>query len=181
MGTYPIKIVLAGGVVGFIIIITAFKNIKGKLTNNDMHCKIKINLNSKSIYINAIIDTGNFLKEPITKKPVIVVQKDALIDMIPANILNNLERIVNGEIVDLGEYISKIRLIPFMSLGKENGILLGIKIDELAIETTDKTINSKDVIMGIYNGNLTKNGKYKALLGLELLEEKNNNEIYARV
>lgn len=32
IGTYPIKIVLAGGMVGFIIITTAFKNIKGKLS-----------------------------------------------------------------------------------------------------------------------------------------------------
>ena len=57
IGTYPIKIVLAGGMVGFIIITTAFKNIKGKLSKKDMLCNIKININSNSVYTKAIQET----------------------------------------------------------------------------------------------------------------------------
>lgn len=157
---------------GFIIIIYAFKNIKGKLTKKDMLCKIKITLNSKNTYSSAIIDTGNFLKEPITKTPVIVVQKDELEGIIPDYILNNLDKIINGENVELGDYISKIRLIPFSSLGKENGILLGLKADNVLIETDEKSVTASNVIIAIYNGILSKHGKYKSLIGLELLEEK---------
>ena len=103
---------------GFIIITTAFKNIKGRLTKKDMNCKIKVNINSKSVYINAIIDTGNFLREPITKIPVVVVTKHALRNVIPNYILDNLNKILVGENVDLGEYASKVKIIPFTSLRK---------------------------------------------------------------
>jgi len=87
-----------------------------------MYCNIKVNINSKYAYINAIIDTGNFLREPITKMPVIVVEKNELVNIIPDYILNNLNRIINGEDIDLQEYTSKIRIIPFTSLrqGKWN-------------------------------------------------------------
>lgn len=124
IGTYPIKIILIAGIVGFIIITTAFKSIKGKFTKKDMYCNIKVNLNSKYTYINAIIDTGNFLKEPITKIPVIVVEKDTLINIVPEYILNNLDKIINGEDFYLGDYASKVRVIPFTSLrqGKWNTI-----------------------------------------------------------
>lgn len=64
------------------------------------------------------MDTGNFLKEPITKTPVIVVEKKALLEMIPDCILDNIDKIINGENIYLGEYISKVRLIPFSSLRK---------------------------------------------------------------
>lgn len=161
---------------GFIIITTAFKNIKGKLTKKDMFCNIKININSNTVYTKAIIDTGNFLKEPITKIPVAVVEKDILKGAIPEEILNNLSNIIEGKEIALGEYLSKIRLIPFMSLGKENGMLIGIKADGLAINTQDDVLFIKNIIIGIYDGNLSKTGKYKALIGLELLENKGGNK-----
>lgn len=108
--------ILIAGIVGFIIITTSFRSIKGRLTRKDMYCKIKININSKFAYINAIIDTGNFLREPITKIPVIVVERTMLYNIIPDYILNNLNEIINGEDVELNEFASKIKIIPFTSL-----------------------------------------------------------------
>lgn len=137
-----------------------------------MHCNVKVSINSKFTYINAIIDTGNFLREPITKMPVIVVEKESLRDIIPDYILNNLDKIINGEDINLDIYSSKVRIIPFTSLGKENGILLGIKADNIVIELEEQDIIITDVIVGIYNGKLSKNGKYSALIGLDLLESK---------
>ena len=172
IGTYPIKVILIAGIVGFIIITTSFKSIKGKLTKKDMYCKINININSKHRYINAIIDTGNFLREPITKIPVVVIEKEVLYGIIPDYILDNTNKIINGEDIDLKEFTSKIRIIPFTSLGKENGILLGLKADSILVELEENDINISNVIIGVYDGHLSKTGKYKALIGLDLLDYK---------
>lgn len=169
IGTYPIKIILAGGIIGFIIITASFKNIKGRLSKKDMYCNLKIHSKEKELKINAIIDTGNFLRDPITKMPVVVVEKDNLRGLFSNNILDNLTEIINGKDVDLGEYSSKIRIIPFKSLGKENGLLLGIKIDEIEIEYQDVQNKVKDVIVGIYNGSLSRSGRYGALLGMDVI------------
>lgn len=128
IGTYPIKIILIGGIVGFVIIVTSFKNIKGRLSKKDILCDLKISINNKDLYVRAIIDTGNFLKEPITKTPVVVVEKEELIGIIDDKILNNLDEIVNGKDVSVDEYALKLRLIPFSSLGKENGLLIRNKV-----------------------------------------------------
>ena len=92
-----------------------------------MYCRIKVSINLKHIYINAIIDTGNFLREPITKVPVVVVEKDTLLDIIPNYILDNLNEIINGEDIDLNEYTSKIKIIPFTSLRKRKRNTIRIK------------------------------------------------------
>ncbi len=112
------------------------------------------------------------MREPITKMPVIVVEKNTLVNIIPNYILDNLNEIINGEDIDLKDYTSKIRIIPFTSLGKENGILLGIKADNVIVQQEEGEININNVIVGIYNGILSKSGKYKALIGLELLENR---------
>lgn len=176
IGTYPIKIILAGGIFGFIIITTAFKTIKGKITKKDMFCELKISFENRSTFVKAIIDTGNFLKEPISKAPVIVVEKGELYEVIPNKILNNLNEIINGEKIEIDEYMAKIRIIPFSSLGKENGILLGMKADTIKINFDGKEINIENAIIGIYDGHLNNFGKYNALIGLELLEYEGGKE-----
>lgn len=180
IGTYPIKIIMAGGIVGFIVITLSFKLIKAKISRKDIYCTINIEINGKSASTKAIIDTGNFLKDPISKLPVIVVQKNVLKGCIPENILENLENIITGKDIDLGDFSSRIRFIPFNSLGKENGILLGIKVEEIVIKKDGTDFIVKDVIIGVYNGILSKSEKYYALVNLEILERSAENE-YTRI
>lgn len=170
IGTYPIKIALAGVIVGFIIITIAFKNYKKKLSKKDMFCNITIEFENRFKTIRAMIDTGNLLKEPLSGKPVIVVEKECLQELIPKEILNNIEKIILGEYnINLNKYASKFRVIPFTSLGKENGLLLGLKIDNLQIDYDDQENNIKDVIVGIYNKKLSKTNTYNALVGLDII------------
>lgn len=171
IGTYPIKMILIGGIVGFVIITISFKNIKGKLKREDIYCNVKLNVEEKTKIITALIDTGNFLKDPITKIPVIVAERESLKGLFPDEILLNTSKIINGGSIDLGEYASKVRVIPFKSLGKDNGLLLGIKIDEAYIEYQDNVYEIKNVIIGIYNGILSRNRKYVGLVGLDVINE----------
>ena len=144
IGTYPIKIVLAGGMVGFIIITTAFKNIKGKLSKKDMLCNIKININSNSVYTKAILDTGNFLKEPITKIPVAVVEKDVLKGVIPEKILNNLSNIIEGKEIDLNsnypnDYIKSLKAAKNGIVRVKGNEIYGEKPGKVVITVTTKS------------------------------------------
>lgn len=174
VGDYILKIILLGAIISFIIIKISIKIIKTKITPKDIYCKIKIKLNNKEIETEAMLDTGNFVKEPITNTPVIIVESSLLYDIVPKEILNNLEEILGGNFSKLSEdiqkeYLSKLRCIPFKSLGKENGMLLGIKADGVEIEKEEECKTTKDVIIGIYDKSLTKRGEYRALVGMEIL------------
>jgi len=174
IGTYPVKVVLISGIIGFVILVVAFKIIKGKINKNNMYCRININLFNKTKTVRAVIDTGNFLKDPITGVSVVVVEKEALAGFINGEIINNVEKIINGNIdknVDISEYLSRIRLIPFSSLGRKNGLLLGISVDSIEIEFEDITRIVENAIIGIYNDTLSNTKKYNALVGLELIEK----------
>ena len=173
LGTYPLKTIILGAILAFVIIITAFTVVKAKITKKDMFCEVEIQLNGKKIETTAMLDTGNLLKEPITNTPVIVVEHTLLYDCIPKEILNNLDELLGGELNNITEeikekYISKLKFIPFSSLGKQNGMLLGIKAESIKIKNLDKEEKRENVIIGIYNKSLTKRGEYRALIGIEL-------------
>lgn len=174
LGTYPLKTIILGAIVAFIIIMTAFTVVKSKITKKDMFCEIEIDINGEKIETIAMIDTGNLLKEPITNTPVIVVEHTLLYDCIPKEILNHLDELLGGEFENIPkeikeEYIAKLKLIPFSSLGKQNGMLLGIKAEAIKIKNIDKEETKENIIVGIYNKSLTKRGEYRALMGIDLL------------
>ena len=174
LGMYPLKTVFLGAVIATIILITAFKVVKNNITKKDMMCYVVIEIDNKSTKIKAMLDTGNMLKEPISGLPVIVIENTALYELLPKEILENLEEILGGDFQKIPEdikntYISKLKWIPYSSLGKQNGMLIGIKADKIVVEKDDQIIEHDDVIIGIYNKSLTKKGEYRGLMGVELL------------
>ena len=121
-----------------------------------------------------MIDTGNMLKEPITNIPVVVVEHTILYECLPKEILNNLDEILGGSFKNIPEkikqeYITKFKFIPFSSLGKQNGMLLGIKAEYIKIFEDEKDEKKENIIIGIYDKSLTKKGEYRALAGIEIM------------
>jgi len=158
----------------FIIIKISIKIIKTKFNTKNMYCDINLKINEKQIATKAMIDTGNLVKEPITNTPVVIVEESLLEGIIPKEILKNLENILCGNLENLPQdiqdkYLPKLRCIPFSSLGKENGMLVGIKISEIVVKNEDEEKKTPNIIIGIYGRSLTKNGEYRALVGVDLL------------
>lgn len=179
VGIYPIKVGLIAGIIAFIITQIAFKINKSKLNNKNTFIEIELYNKNKMTKARALLDSGNMLKEPISQKPVIVVEKAILSKIITEEVLNYIERMVGGddqERNEMQEYLSKIRMVPFMSLGKENGMLIGIRLDKIKINTEDIRLEKENIIAGIYEKKLTKDNKYNALIGLNLLEGEQENE-----
>ena len=178
VGAYPLKVALVGGLVAFVVLQVSFRLVKTRFSKKDMVFDVEIFINKKSVKLKALLDTGNLLKDPITGFPVIVVEHKCLSGVISERVLNNLDKILGGDIDGLTEdeefskTISRFRMIPFSSLGKQNGLLLGIKADRVYIVSDERIDDIKNAIIGIYDKSFTKNGAYNAIFGLDMLEHE---------
>lgn len=167
IGTYPLKVTIIAGIIGFIVIQIAFRINKRQVKKKDMYCKLDVVINKKIAKIKAYVDTGNMLKEPITNIPVIIVEKEKI-----KNLINiDLDKIIGGDSQNINKI--KFRIIPFNSIGKQNGMLIGIKPDFVKVMFEDNEKYIEDVIIGIYDKKINK--EYSALIGLELLEGESEN------
>ena len=73
------------------------------------------------------------------------------------------------DIISNSQWYSRFRLIPFTSLGKENGMLIGFRPDYIEVDQENEKKGTSNVIVGIYNRSLSKGEKYRALLSPELI------------
>ena len=169
IGIYPLKVTILAGAFGFMIISIIAQIIKNKYEKKTMICDLEIFYKGNCKKIKSMLDTGNLLKEPLTKADVIVVEKECLYGIINKEILENINEIIKGSwLEDSNVHSYKLKVIPFSSLGNENGILIGFKPDYIKVYDEEEYIRN-DVIIGIYNGKLTRNGMYSGLIGLGIL------------
>lgn len=170
IGTYTFKVIIIGGIIGiiFLKILEYLINKSKNKTNNIYEVTLKHGDRQKKL--KALLDTGNMLLEPFSGTPVVIVEKESLYEILPRDILNNLEKILNGEVDFLDDeikeqYISKFKYIPFTSIGKTNGMLLGLKIDKIIIYFEEREEEKENIIIGIYDKSFTKYGEYMAIFG----------------
>ena len=112
---------------------------------------VTITENGEHIELKALFDTGNSLTEPMSQKPVSIIEENETIKLW------------------LAAQPERYRVIPFRSIGKEHGILEGTMVDELIIWKKDRQIVHKDVIVALYKGKLSKDGSYQMILNQGLL------------
>ena len=164
-----------GNVTVGIIIKIFMEVIQSRINKDKLLIPVKIAFDNRIIGLPALVDTGNSLKDPLTNIPVMVVEFKALEELLPSEIRSIFENSKEDDLncvtatISTSKWFSRFRLIPFSSLGKENGMLIGFKPDFIEVGEEEEKRDIKNVIVGIYNRSLSRNDKYKALLGPELV------------
>lgn len=180
VGIYPIKVTIIAGCIAFIVTQIAFTLNKSKLNTKNQYIEIEVMYKNNIVKTKALIDSGNLLKDPISNLPVIILERNEFKKLVSEEFLKFIDGILGGDIQnnkDLQEDLTKIRMVPFMSIGKDNGMLTGIRIDKIRIITEEGEIEKENVIVCIYNKKFTKDNKYNALVGLNLLEGEEDYEL----
>ncbi|NLI90423.1 MAG: sigma-E processing peptidase SpoIIGA [Epulopiscium sp.] len=163
-------------IVASYIIIQSFRYyIQRRNTSIEKLYPLKILHNDQVIEVNALLDTGNKVYDPITKYPVIIIEYAEIEKLLPEGIqklyLKGEEDITCFvEEASKSEFGRRIRIIPYQSLGNPNGMLLGFKADKIYVGGRDnKEEYIEQVILAIYIHTLSKEGKYTALLHADLI------------
>lgn len=123
---------------------------------------------------HGFVDTGNALKDPLTRRPVIVAEYDLIKSCLPADLQNMMEGNQNEEamleLIMSSSWANRLRLIPFSSIGRKNGMLLGVRADEVVLNIGSKDIMHKNAVVGIYREQLNPQGNYQLLIPADMVE-----------
>ena len=135
--------------------------------------KVVILLDGKRTEITALFDTGNELTDPITRLPVIVAEYDAVKSLLPGCFCEAFETYPSADAVfsALQPYAvsSRLRLIPFHSIGQSNGLLLGVCPDGVSFPGRRKK-DVKDVVICLYRGAMHTKEHCKCIVNPAILD-----------
>ena len=108
----------------------------------------------RRVALAALYDTGNTLRDPVTGEGVLVAGAGIA------------EKLIGLSVKQLREPLSTItehpglRLIPYRAVGRENGFLLGMRVDNARIGKRQRS-----VVVAFAPEGLGSTGEYEALIG----------------
>lgn len=174
---FKFKHIVIGIIIASIVSLKLFNyNNNNKLKENYIS-KVKIFYRGNTLSIRALIDTGNSLVEPFTNNPVMVVEYEVIKSILPTSLkeIYDVDRKIDYNVLEYVLDSSKgdisLNIIPFKSIGEDSGIILGFKPDYLLIDRDDEQIKKKNIIIGIYKGNLSEEKNYNGLLHFETISQ----------
>ena len=103
--------------------------------------------------VQALVDTGNHLTDPINGAPVCLVSSKL------------------ASQIRSGFRPEKYHAIPYRSVGKDNGILNAYELPELIIEGQEQTVRREHVRVAVCNTGISEESIYQMILHPRLLED----------
>lgn len=127
-----------------------------------------------NLYGLGFVDTGNFLREPVTGRPVMVAEAGWLQEVLPRPYQVLVDTYITEGRIDydriVEEQLTKCRWIPYQSVGEQQGEMLGIQCRKIILRNEESCLIREQVIVGISRTPLMKNQQYQILLQSEILE-----------
>lgn len=121
--------------------------------------QVSFELLGKTVRVTAYLDTGNFLYEPIEKLPVSVIEEQALNPYLDESLTILIEK----------HKLKDIRMIPYRSVGKEGGLMMGVLVTNMRIKNSSQTWIVQRGLIGLTEQPLSRNGHYQLLLHPDLV------------
>ena len=125
-----------------------------KYSGSGRYVPVELSYKGKSLKLTALRDTGNMLLDPVSGKSVLVVGADA------AQQLTGLTREQLRQPVESIGCIPGLRLIPYRSIGRERGFLLGLHLGQVQIGS-----RRGSQVVAFAPECLSAGGRYQALTG----------------
>lgn len=132
---------------------------------------VRISYRGKSVTGTGFLDTGNQLREPVSREGVTIVEYRLFAKMLSDKEQADFSRAMHDMEPELfGKLL--LRYIPFHSLGKDHDYLLGVRADDLEIRIRDReTVHTGMVWLGIYDRYLSSDGGYEVLLNSQVFRK----------
>lgn len=152
-GNMSLVVTLATGYLSYRIMRKIVMAIRKRKENCLRTVTIYVPKLDKELRVQALLDTGNHLADPVSGKPVCLIS---------GKLAEQLSPVFVPE---------KYHIIPFQSIGKARGILNAYELPELTVEGHEESVRKEHVIVAVCNTGIPEESVYQMILHPRLLED----------
>jgi|SRR5690606_25147840 len=165
----------AGGVI-LLVAEVGWGVVQRRIWQQLYHMPLEIRFGDQVRRVPALVDTGNRLRDPLSGTPVVVVEGQTVRELLPDSLQPAVAAMETGDLAAVSrllasaQWSARFRVIPFASIGREHGLLVGFRPDEVRVFVDGRPIPVGPCILGLCPGPLDPEGTYQALLHPDLVQ-----------
>lgn len=126
-----------------------------------------VTVGGRSAQFIALVDTGNELRDPLSGRPVMVVEYQAISPVLPPAYQGLLREGLGLEPGGEGDpdWQARLRFIPYRSLGRaRGGVLFGFAPDDVQISLPGRAPAGAELVVAVSPSPLAGHGAFQAIL-----------------
>lgn len=144
----------------------SFQSMKERDQIEQYMTAVRIQIQGNSFECTGLVDTGNQLRDPISRAPVMLVEMQKLIEYVPVEVQTmflskDWEQSWSGI---PPEWMVKIRIIPYRAARTDSDMMIAFKPDQVEIWKDNQWNNVGKILIGIDVGQLSTDGSYQAII-----------------
>lgn len=99
---------------------------------------VEMELDGRTVRFEALLDTGNSLRDPLTGTPAAIVEVDLLAPLLPRELVDGVRDGWRRGVESIpADWFSRCRLLPYRAVGLPTGLLLAVRPDRLTVRHKD--------------------------------------------
>lgn len=144
----------------------SFRSLQDRQVVHQYLTAVAITVEGVRLECIGLVDTGNQLRDPISRTPVMMVELGRLTKVLPVEMVQMAQ---NRDWNALGkglspDWLTRVRLIPYRGAAGDGGMMLAFKPDRVDLQQKGTWVESGQVLIGLDVGRLSSDGSYQAIL-----------------
>lgn len=161
--TFPLVLLLSRG---------TFEHLVTMKIRYDEIIDVVIFVDGQAIPLKGLVDSGNHLYDPLTKKPVMIVSLEKTSRFFPGELLQVFENI--HHLANVDEHLLqkwRISVIPYRVVGQESQILAAIQPEKVEFQHNEQTMETDRVLIAFVPQNLSRDHHFDCIIHPGLIHE----------
>ncbi|HOB19794.1 MAG TPA: sigma-E processing peptidase SpoIIGA [Candidatus Atribacteria bacterium] len=173
---FPVRLLLYATVLLILLCRWLWPVLLFKINHRNLVYKVELEFDGKRFLIDALLDTGNALSDPVSKSPVMLVDFDRMKSVMPEELhslckacgttdFNTMAGVLSGT-----EWARRFRLIPYNTVGSSGGLIVAYKPDKARILINGSWKEISDIVVGVPDKGFASGSEYQALIQPQIIQ-----------
>ncbi|QQE80713.1 sigma-E processing peptidase SpoIIGA [Alicyclobacillus sp. SO9] len=167
--------------VGYGTLRFTLNRVKAVKTQANSLYEVQVTLFQRKICFTGLADTGNQLRDPLSRRPVCLLDQDIWLKLFPDDFQNMVNKgtdvvtAVSRQSMD--GYQQRIAMIPFRGAGGASQITVGIRPDKVELERNGVEVSGiSECLFAAHQGKFSVDGRFQGILHIEVITGDDNFE-----
>ncbi|SDC35467.1 sigma-E processing peptidase SpoIIGA [Shouchella lonarensis] len=143
-----------------------------KKVNSEQLVDVECWIDGVCVVVTGFIDTGNQLRDPMTRTPVMIIETHLLYEHFTKEQLDVITSLRTD--VDHHDYplLARMRIVPFRAVGQAKPFLAALKPDRVRLTHGGDVYETRNVLIGLYERTLSPEATFQCIVHPQLIQKQ---------
>lgn len=157
-----------------------FDQFENHKIQSDQLIDLEVFIFDKSVRLRGLVDSGNQLYDPLTRRPVMIVSLKKMTYLLPKEIIpifNNVNQLWNESNEVPNEWVNRLSVVPYRVVGKDHQLIVTFRPDKVMFMQNEEKFQTDKLLIGLVNQKLSSDDTFDSIIHPKILTSAKGQQV----